>query len=356
MRPGSARSRTSSSTTPAACSCPRAATRWSGSRPTASRRPLCPGLNSPGGQRLIGGKLFFNTGDAAASGTGNKADGTIDTFDPKTGAHTTFATGLTMPNGLAVLPNGDFVTSRDLGSGTGITRVPKNDPAHPQVNWAKLDDTNGMAVDPSGRYLYADSTFTTDQQIRRVEIADPTKITVVARLMDLSTPKIPAGLDDLTIDADGILYVAANLAGEVARVDPADGSVCVIADGLHFTSSVKFGRGPGWEPTALYATGFDGVVHELTPPAGAVPTVGKLALKASPASVTARTKARRVKFTVTAAGLPIAGASVSFAGAKATTDAHGRATVSAKLKKAGKRTATVTRSGFKSARATVRVR
>jgi sugar lactone lactonase YvrE len=313
-------------------------------------------VTSPGGQRLVGGKLFFNTGDSAASGTGNRADGTLDTFDPATGKRATLATGLTMPNGLAVLPNGDFVTSRDLGSGTGITRVPKADPAHPQINWAKLDDTNGMAVDPSGRYLYVDSTFTTDQQIRRVDISDPAKVTVIAQLMSLSTPTIPAGLDDMTIDADGLLYVAANLAGKVARVDPADGSVCVIASGLKFTSSLKFGRGPGWEPTALYVTGFDGVVHELTPPKDAVPTLGKLALKAAPQSVTARAKARKVTFTATAAGLPIAGASVSFAGARGTTDARGRTTVKVKLKRAGKRTAAVTRSGFKGARATIRVR
>jgi sugar lactone lactonase YvrE len=116
--------------------------------PGGKSRTALDGLSSPGGQRLVGGRLFFNTGDAAASGTGNRADGTLDTFDPKTGAHTTFATGLTMPNGLAVLPNGDFVVSRDLGSGTGITRIPRNDPAHPQTNWARLDDTTGLAVDP----------------------------------------------------------------------------------------------------------------------------------------------------------------------------------------------------------------
>jgi hypothetical protein len=31
---------------------------------------------------------------------------------------------------------------------------------------------------------------------------------------------------------------------------------------------VKFGCGPGWRSDHLFAVGFDGVVHELTPPAG----------------------------------------------------------------------------------------
>ena len=102
-----------------------------------------------------------------------------------------------MPNGLAILPNGDFVVSRDIGSGTGITRIPADDPAHPQTNWAQLDDQNGMAVDPTGTWLYADQTFTPDSAVYKIRIADPSDMSVVATLAG-PTPK---GLDDLTIDA-----------------------------------------------------------------------------------------------------------------------------------------------------------
>src|SRR4051794_19874254 len=223
---------------------------------------LVPEVNAPGGQRLVGRKLYFNTGDAAASGLAGTADGTLDSFDLRTHERTTVASGLTMPNGLAVLPNGDFVVSRDIGSGTGITRIPHDDPAHPQTNWAKLDDQNGMAVDPTGTYLYAVQTFTSDSAVYRIRIADPTDMKVVATLADPG----PKGLDDMTIGPDGILYVAANLTGEAIRVDPASGEHCVIASGMQNTSSLKFGRGPGWEPTHLYVTGFDGLVRELTPP------------------------------------------------------------------------------------------
>src|SRR3954464_167177 len=193
--------------------------------PDGKLTTLIPDVNAPGGQRLVGRTLYFNTGDSAQSGLAGTADGTLDRFDLDTGVRTTFASGLTMPNGLAVLPNGDFVVSRDIGSGTGITRIPHDDPAHPQTNWAKLDDQNGMAVDATGTYLYAVQTFTSDSAVYRIRIADPTDMKVVATLADPG----PKGLDDMTIDAHGILYAAANLSGEAIRVDPASSEHCVIA-------------------------------------------------------------------------------------------------------------------------------
>src|SRR3954451_3814712 len=222
---------------------------------------LVPDVKSPGGQRVINRALYFNTGDSAQSGLAGTPDGTLERFDLDTHVRTTFASGLTMPNGLAVLPNGDFVVSRDLGSGTGITRIPAADPAHPQANWAQLDDQNGMAVDPTGTWLYAVQTFTADSAVYRFRIADPSDKSVVATLSDPG----PKGLDDMTIDAKGVLYIAANGSGEVIRLDPATKQHCVIATGLQNPSSLKFGRGPGWATDRLYVTSFDGTVRELTP-------------------------------------------------------------------------------------------
>ena len=102
----------------------------------------------------------------------------------------------------------------------------------------------------------------------RIRISDPAKIEVLARVGEAK------GLDDMTIDRAGVLYLAANGAGEIIRLDPRTGASCVIAGGAaagwHFTSAVKFGCGPGWPSDHLFAVGFDGVVHELTPP-GAAP-------------------------------------------------------------------------------------
>jgi hypothetical protein len=78
------------------------------------------------------------------------------------------------------------------------------------------------------------------------------------------------GLDDMTIDRAGVLYLAANGSGEIIRLDPRTGTSCAIAGGAgsgwRNTSAVKFGCGPGWRSDRLYAVGFDGVVHELIPP------------------------------------------------------------------------------------------
>ncbi len=220
-------------------------------------------VDRPGGLRVRGRTLFANTGDGLQSGLLGTKDGTIQQIDLRTGRRTTYATGLIMPNGLVFAPNGDAFTSRDVPNGA-ITRIPAKDPAHPQLEWADLPDTNGLAVDPTGTWLYVATTFNLPANVYRVALRDPSRIELVASLFDIGVPK---GLDDLTIDRRGILYVTANSGGQVIRLDPRTGDHCVIAGGMLLVSAVKFGRGPGWAANHLFTTGFDGTVHELTPPA-----------------------------------------------------------------------------------------
>jgi SMP-30/Gluconolactonase/LRE-like region len=220
-------------------------------------------VHAPGGLRVRGGVLYFNTGDSLASGLDDLTDGTIDRFRFRTARRTTWADGLTMPNGLVFLPNGDAIVSRDIGTGTGMTRISADDPAHPEFNWARLDDTNGIAVDPTGRWLYTVGTFVSESPVYRIRIKDPSRIEVVAELRGDGPLK---GLDDMTIDRRGRLYIAANATGEVIRVHPDTGASCVIAADLQNPSAVKFGRGKGWSNRSLYVTGFDGTVRKLTPP------------------------------------------------------------------------------------------
>jgi sugar lactone lactonase YvrE len=326
--------------------------------PDGTLSTLVPDVKSPGGQRVVNRTLYFNTGDAAQSGLAGTPDGTLERFDLDTGARTTFASGLTMPNGLAILPNGDFVVSRDIGSGTGITRVPAGDPGHPQANWAAIDDQNGMAVDPTGTWLYADQTFTADSAVYRIRIADPSDKSVVATLAG-PTPK---GLDDMTIDPKGVLYLAANGTGEVIRLDPVTKDHCTIATGLQNPSSLKFGRGPGWPADRLYVTSFDGTVRELTPPPGTAstpPVRDRIALSVKPRSAIA---GRRTRFHFTVYRVHkgkrtrLAGAKVRLAGKSATTGRRGRAALAIRFKHAGKKPARATKSGLKPARKTVVVR
>ena len=222
-------------------------------------------MPSPGGLRARGKFLYANTGDSAANGVLGNDDGTIERINLRTGARQTYASGLTMPNGLVFDAEGNAYTSRDLGVDATITRVRADDPAHPDFGWADLADTNGLAIDPTDTWLYVATTFNADAAVYRVRLDDPTVIERIAALGSLTDPL--NGLDDMTIDRDGVLYIAANGMGRVWRLDPATGHACIIASGLTTTSAVKFGRGKGWAADHLYVSGFDGKVVELIPPA-----------------------------------------------------------------------------------------
>jgi sugar lactone lactonase YvrE len=228
-------------------------------------RVLVPNVVSPGGLRVRAGVLWFNTHDTLQSGFMDRPDGTLERFDLRTRKRSVFARNIIMPNGLVFLPNGNALTSRDIGGPPAIYVVPRRNPAAHRA-WAQTDDSNGMAVDPTGRYLYAVQTFKADSPLLRIPIANPAKIEVLARLGSAK------GLDDMTIDRDGILYIAANGTAEIIRFNPRNKRSCTIAGGVDAgwrnTSAVKFGCGPGWRSDHLFAVGFDGVVHELTPPAG----------------------------------------------------------------------------------------
>jgi sugar lactone lactonase YvrE len=228
---------------------------------------LVAAAESPGGLRIKDGALWWVTGDGLQSGAFGRADGTVERLDLRTRKQTTWATGLTMPNGFTFLPDGSAVTSRDVSglNPTGITRTVRG---VVQERWSDQADSNGLAVDPTGRYLYSDETFTYGSKVYRTEIAHPSRRTVVATL---GGPGVPKGLDDLTRASSGALYLAANSAGEVIRLDPRTGVSCVVATGLTTISSVRQGAGGAFPANRLYATTFTGRLVEITPPAGVTP-------------------------------------------------------------------------------------
>src|SRR2546423_10903805 len=152
--------------------------------------PVALGVKAPGGQRVVGHVLYFNTGDSPESGELGIANGALQRLDLAHGPRTTVATGLTMPNGLLFLPNGDAVVSRDEGAGTGITRIPRDDPTHPQTNWIETDDSNGMAVDPTKTWLYFVQTNKDGMPLMRAPLSDPTQAKLYA------SPGPGGGLDD----------------------------------------------------------------------------------------------------------------------------------------------------------------
>jgi gluconolactonase len=216
-------------------------------------KPLAP-IPAPGAMVFAqDGSIFIGSGDSlqnGATGDLNPMSGLIR-VNPDTGAMETYVTGLGMANGLALAPHGTIYATNDAGF--DIDRVQRGKVTHP---WARVYSTNGVAVSPDNRYVYVSQTFA-PAAIQRISVAHPSQVTpyAVAQGADIF-----AGLDDMTIDGQGNLYVAANGAGQVWKVDTS-GAICVLAAGLRFPSAVNFGVGLNSEN--LYVVGFDGNISEL---------------------------------------------------------------------------------------------
>jgi sugar lactone lactonase YvrE len=226
--------------------------------PDAEPVPVAQGIPSPGGLALADdGRLILGFGDSPKDGLiGNVSPRAgLVLVDPEGGGVEPWVRGLGMANGVARAPDGTVFASNDFG--THLDRIAPDGAV--QRRWAKVPSANGLVVDTSGRYVYAAQTFTR-AAIRRVEIARPENVTVHAR-----PPRAAAAslLDGLAIDAAGRLYVAANGAGHVWRVDR-DGAICAVAHGLGSPSAVAVGReGSPFPTTHLYAVTFGGDVVEI---------------------------------------------------------------------------------------------
>jgi sugar lactone lactonase YvrE len=219
--------------------------------------PIARGIPSPGGLALDpDGGLIVGYGDDLRGVVGRwKGFAGLLRIDPNTGRRTTLATGLGMANGIARGTDGTIFASNDFGP--YIERVDGH--GHIDSRWAHVPSANGLALDQDERYLYATQTFVRPA-VKRIDVATRQVTTHAA-----PGPRAAlVALDGLAIDPDSeTLYVAANAAGQVWRVD-SDGTICVLADGLKFPSAVALGRGPvGFSHGNLYAVGFGGDVTAM---------------------------------------------------------------------------------------------
>lgn len=232
-------------------------------RRSAEPKVVMDGIRAPGGLALMpDGSLLVGYGDSlvtASRGTENPQAGLIR-FDPSTGEASPYADGLTMANGVTRGPDGAVYASNDFG--IGVDRVLDG---QIELAWAQLPSSNGLAVDSSGRHLYAAQTFV-DAAIARIELTDPP---TVSPYFQAPASDRAAGLDGLTRDQHNRLYVAANLGGAVWRVG-SDRNACALA---HMPplgpSAVAFGTAPGKSRPSgfgrrnLYVTTFQGELLQL---------------------------------------------------------------------------------------------
>ena len=232
-------------------------------RPSGRHQEIVSDVTSPGGQVVVGRKLFFTTGNGFADGITSEfaqAAGTLSVVDLRTGKVRVKARKLAMPNGLVRLPDKSFLVSRDVGFPGRTTQL---HPGGRRTTFApSVTSTNGMAVDPRRRLVYIVSTFNPRSTISVVDLDHPRRTPRVITLAGFG----PANsADEVVLGRDGFLYVTLNVAGAVLRVDPRSGATCTIASGLPFSSSLRFGDGRGWDRTSLYVTSFLGTVTRLRP-------------------------------------------------------------------------------------------
>jgi sugar lactone lactonase YvrE len=234
-------------------------------RPGATPKVLVDGVDGPGGLVVDrDGSLLMGRGNTLQDGLVGDFTGPagILRVNPDTGATSTYATGLSMANGVARAPDGTLYGTNDLGS--DVDRVLPGGVT--QRGWAKVDSGNGDAVDTTGRWLYVNQTFR-PAAVQRVDLLHPDRVTTYAAPTDPAD--LPAGLDGMTRDARDDLYLAANGAGQIWKVVPgAPPRLCLLVGGLAMfpsgPSAVATGVGHSPFPARnLYAVTFGGDVLEI---------------------------------------------------------------------------------------------
>jgi hypothetical protein len=240
-------------------------------------------IASPGGLVAgIDGRIYAGQGDSIQGALARDGKASVVSFDPRAAAPVAaaYASGFNMVNGLTGAPNGDLYLSNDVD--TGLYRVPRADPAHPQL----LNDTwgtNGLVL--AGDKLFSAVTFDARAPIEVTDLSKPGNPHSTAyRLsagaasaqpalypggLDPSKPLGPAkGLDDMTSDGT-YLYPVANGQGELLRVNIAAGDTCLVTSGLQNPSSVRIAPAAFADHTVpsgsvdFYVTEFSGNVRHV---------------------------------------------------------------------------------------------
>jgi sugar lactone lactonase YvrE len=230
-------------------------------RPGAEPEALVPEVEEPGGLAYgTDGFLYLGFGNSLANGATGKSDprSGLLRVDPLSGESSLYVSGLSMANGIVRGPDGSFYASNDIAG--GVDRVAPDGTV--ELTWADVNSANGLVIDRAREFLYAAQTFQA-AAIARVDVGDPSR---VETYYSAPSEDMAAGLDGLVRDRRDRLYVAANGAGEVWRVNRKP-EACSLASMPAFPdgpAALTFGRGRrGFDRQNLYVVTFAGTVIEL---------------------------------------------------------------------------------------------
>jgi len=190
-----------------------------------------------------GAVLVADPGNFTIDGSGD--DGRL-LFAPLDAEPRPLGGGIPNSNFVAAMPWGDVLVSDDTNP---LIAAVRDGVAQPWLT--TIESPNGMALSPDGRTLYVVSTFVTDPPLWAVPLdteGTPGTPVVVTTFETRSTP------DGLAVSADGAVWVALNLANEVARVDPETGTTETFSTDVATPASLAFGTGGAFDPCSLYVT------------------------------------------------------------------------------------------------------
>jgi gluconolactonase len=166
-------------------------------------------------------------------------------IDPSDGSIEVIAEDLGAPNFVVTTPWGTVLVSDDSQGEDTIDEVTSEGDVSTWVEG--VPTPNGMVFSHDGRMLYVASTFQ-EPGLWRVPVSETGEAGTPEKWVtfDLTTP------DGVAIDSEGNVYVALNVTGQIAKVDP-EGNTSIVAEGVEWVASLAFGQGE-FDPCSIYAT------------------------------------------------------------------------------------------------------
>lgn len=204
---------------------------------------------APIGQRDI---LMADFGPTSRFDTGPNVDGIVWRITPEGDKRKVIDGGVGDPNAIVMLSDSTFLVSDDATDEIFIADTA----GHVGLFTDAIGHPNGLALSADGTTLYVAQIFTSlrplviDDRIWAISVDGWNP--VGERQLIAHTGEGAAN-DGLAMDELGRIYVAANGAGQILRVDPGNREVVLIAEDMPGAASIAFGQGE-FDRHAIYVT------------------------------------------------------------------------------------------------------